>query len=188
MESRNDSELNVVNSLSPEDILTLDNLPLTLWSKAGVPPSLLETVSQHAFKASLLSLAIAEKLSPTMRLDFKKIFYLSLLHELFEKNGEEYCLVAGTRSSSSIQEIVEEYRKQSTIEARIVKIACSLAVFIQGLAYLRRGFSACEKIAYEKLKESLQLVRLEEEDVQYSLLLFIENLRNLFEESRKWVL
>lgn len=140
---------------------TLKNVPRFGWLQCGVPLAVVESVAEHVFQTSILSLLIAYYLEESGReVNVREVLELALIHDLPEAKisdlpksasrlfGEE---VKRESEKLALQEIlagtpIEQLAntasklKEESLESRIVKIADNLSALIRGLKYNKLGY------------------------------------------------
>lgn len=136
-------------------LLALDRLPRTGWLVAGVASP--ESVAAHSLGTALVVLALGPRLAPPVDVD--RCVRLAVLHDAPEalltdlpRTATE-CLPAGAKAegerraaerllaplSPLAQAGFEEYRAQSTREARFVRLCDQLHLGLRWLGYRREG-------------------------------------------------
>ncbi len=138
----------------------LKNLPRNGWIFRGVPNP--ESISDHSYRVNLITLFLSEVISG---LDIVKALRISIVHDLGESiltdipketmeiltesaklesehNAFELLFKGG---DSAYIELIDEYNKRETLEARVVYAADKLEMLFQGLEYYRNGYSEVEE-------------------------------------------
>ena len=147
-----------------EEIGILKSLPRTGWLIHGIKNG--ESIADHCYRMTLLSMLLADTLvAKGMKLDTEKVMRLSLLHEIAEarigdipftvltyipeevkETGERKAVTSMLEKFGSIgkwyQELWEEFEKNETIEAKLVRAADKLELMIQVLEYEKLGYQS----------------------------------------------
>ena len=147
-----------------EEIGILKSLPRTGWLIHGIKNG--ESIADHCYRMTLLSMVLADTLvAKGMKLDTEKVMRLSLLHEIAEARigdipftvltyipeevkeiGERKAVTSMLEKFGSIgkwyQELWEEFEKNETIEAKLVRAADKLELMIQVLEYEKLGYQS----------------------------------------------
>jgi|TARA_B100001964_G_C14150572_1_gene561840 putative hydrolase of HD superfamily len=147
-----------------EEIGILKSLPRTGWLIHGIKNG--ESIADHCYRMTLLSMVLADTLvAKGMKLDTEKVMRLSLLHEIAEarigdipftvltyipeevkETGERKAVTSMLEKFGSIgkwyQELWEEFEKNETIEAKLVRAADKLELMIQVLEYEKLGYQS----------------------------------------------
>ena len=147
-----------------EEIGILKSLPRTGWLIHGIKNG--ESIADHCYRMTLLSMLLADTLvAKGMKLDTEKVMRLSLLHEIAEARigdipftvltyipeevkeiGERKAVTSMLEKFGSIgkwyQELWEEFEKNETIEAKLVRAADKLELMIQVLEYEKLGYQS----------------------------------------------
>ena len=147
-----------------EEIGILKSLPRTGWLIHGIKNG--ESIADHCYRMTLLSMVLADTLvAKGMKLDTEKVMRLSLLHEIAEarigdipftvltyipeevkETGERNAVTSMLEKFGSIgkwyQELWEEFEKNETIEAKLVRAADKLELMIQVLEYEKLGYQS----------------------------------------------
>jgi len=137
--------------------------PRTGWMLRGVPASIAETISEHMNEATLLALYLGEKLRENgIDIDVYRAAAMASSHdvsealigdlvklvtELIGKETKEYIEVKALQDyigDTIITSLVREYTEQKSTEAVLAKLSEQLATLMQGLRYLRQGYSVEE--------------------------------------------
>ncbi|MCE4613226.1 MAG: HD family hydrolase [Desulfurococcales archaeon] len=147
----------------PRIVEALSMLARTGWMLRGIPPQVAETVAEHTFAASLVSLDLSLKLSRKgIRVDPYRAASIALIHDLAESIIGDIPK-AGIRSLEEVKERVEneafkteipatlyplfeEYQEASTLEAIIARIADQVATLLKASHYASTGFKGVEDI------------------------------------------
>lgn len=150
-----------------EEIAVLKSIPRTGWRFQGIKDA--ESVADHCYRASLLSMILADLLTTHgVRLDAEKVIRMALLHDVAEarigdvpfpaleyipedvKEGGEKTAVKsmfasfGTVGEKYI-EIWEEFQESASIESRLVRAADKLELMIQAYEYEKIGYRTLDK-------------------------------------------
>ena len=147
-----------------EEIGILKSLPRTGWLIHGIKNG--ESIADHCYRMTLLSMLLADTLvAKGMKLDTEKVMRLSLLHEIAEARigdipftvltyipeevkeiGERKAVTSMLEKFGSIgkwyQELWEEFERNETIEAKLVRAADKLELMIQVLEYEKLGYQS----------------------------------------------
>ncbi len=147
-----------------EEIGILKSLPRTGWLIHGIKNG--ESIADHCYRMTLLSMVLADTLvAKGMKIDTEKVMRLSLLHEIAEarigdipftvltyipeevkETGERKAVTSMLEKFGSIgkwyQELWEEFEKNETIEAKLVRAADKLELMIQVLEYEKLGYQS----------------------------------------------
>lgn len=139
-------------------VKALNNLARTGWMLRGIPPSNAETVSQHLYSASLISLVLSSKLKEkNIDVDPYKAVSITLIHDLAEafygdivtpfsdkylrsKENIEASIIEKEVSCRNIRELYMEFIKQKSLEAKIAKLSDLLSTYIQARIYMQDGY------------------------------------------------
>ncbi len=136
----------------------LKNLYRQGWLKRSVPPEKCESVADHSFSVTLLSMFLAENYLPDA--DLLKVIRISLIHEageiyagditpvdgvgLEEKHRREKESVlrvfAGLPRSGEYIRLWEEFELNRSPEARLVRQADRLEMLLQAKYYEKLGY------------------------------------------------
>lgn len=161
----------------------LNNLARSGWMIRGIPPSSAETVSQHIFTTSLLTLLIAEKITGNNQsINVYRAVAIALIHDILEgftgdisspikeiypdlreKLDEK---VLEKINSNIIHELYREYLRQESIEAKIVKLCDYLATYLQAKYYYELGFHVEDIMenTMKRIKEYVSEIRVRDLD------------------------
>lgn len=155
----------------------LKRIPRSGWIAHGVVPSQAESVASHTFITSFLTMLLADilktekyeiniekalkmallhDLTETLTFDISKHFLAQLgeegekLKEKLEKEAAKLILskLSVSGLSAEYQQLLEDLRKEESIEAKIVKGADNLDLLLQILNYENMGYS---REAFENL-------------------------------------
>lgn len=142
-------------------LINLRNLPRTGWVLRGIPASLAESVVDHLFLTTLVSMLIVDKLKKMgVRIDSEKVLKASLLHDIPEAITGDVVrpLKAAYRKEfESIEEnalrelglgdyvdLFVETGREETLESLIVKLSDDLATLIVGVEECKKGFDVSD--------------------------------------------
>jgi len=152
-------------------IKSLRNTIRTGWMQKGVPPSLGETIVEHSFMSSIISLYLCSELKGC---NAEKACVLSLLHdfpEAIEGDLNKFVSLRIGKEKREIEdEIVNNYFPkwmgnfikmtwEGSIEAKISRLADRLATIIMANEYIRLGFNDVGEIRETYLKEVEDLLK-----------------------------
>lgn len=144
-------------------LINLRNLPRTGWVIRGIPASLAESVVDHLFLTTLVSMLIVDKLREMgVKVDSEKVLKASLLHDIPEAITGDVVrpLKAVYRKEfESIEEnalrelglgnyadLFIETEREETLESLIVKLSDDLATLIVGVEESEKGFDVVDII------------------------------------------
>ncbi len=140
--------------------------PRTGWMLRGVPAAIAETISMHSHESSVIAVLLADSLrSSGVEVDPYRAATIAALHdaaealvgdivkraadaigkEVKEKLEAEAAAELFGRDSTAYRAVMS-YIEQSTIEARVAKAAETLSTLIQGLRYVKQGYSEVREI------------------------------------------
>ncbi|NOZ88919.1 MAG: HD domain-containing protein [Crenarchaeota archaeon] len=140
--------------------------PRTGWMLRGVPAAIAETVSMHSHESSIIAVLLADTLRRHgVEVDPYRAATIAALHdaaealvgdivkravdaigrEVKEKLEAEAAAELFGRDSTAYRAVMS-YIEQTTIEARVAKAAETLSTLIQGLRYVRQGYSEVREI------------------------------------------
>ena len=143
----------------------LKRTPRSGWIRAGVQNP--ETIASHSFRAALIAWTLAK----FHRADSNKVVKMALLHDLEEARTGDLDMVAKKyhlndkkakayadvlkNSPFAIEALVliTELGLGKTIEAKIVKDADKLDLFIQAFEYKSAGLKVADKFMHSSKKE-----------------------------------
>ena len=150
-----------------EEIGVLKNLPRTGWRFRGIKDA--ESVADHCYRVSLLSMILADVLTEQgVLLDVEKVMRLALLHEVAEarigdlpfpalKYISEEVKAAGERAAVESMfehfgplqqkyiQLWKEFEEGTSIEGKLVRAADKLELMIQVLEYEKIGYRSLDK-------------------------------------------
>lgn len=155
----------------------LKRIPRSGWIAHGVVPSQAESVASHTFTTSFLTMLLADILkTEKYEINIEKALRIALLHDLTEtltfdiskhflaqlgEKGEKLkeklekeaarrilSKLPISQLSTEYQQLLEDFRKEKGMEAKIVKGADNLDLLLQILTYENMGYS---KRAFENL-------------------------------------
>jgi putative hydrolase of HD superfamily len=161
-------------------------IPRSGWLSHDVSLQDVESVADHTFSTSVLSMLIADlEVERGVRVNTEKVLRMALLHDLAESLtfdiSRAYLDYMGTKGERMKREIertawghlvkeVEdrqlarryagaqrEYVEDKTAEAKIVHAADSMDILLQVVSYLRRGYP--EALLSDLWKERISMVR-----------------------------
>ena len=164
----------------------LKRTPRYGWLMAKVPLCDVESVAEHSYRVSLISMIIAEYMKKHgIEVNSEKTMKMALIHDIAEAKlqdlnllsirylGEETKLAAenkiieelfGETSLSELKTLWNEFEQRKTLESKIVKSADLLDMLFQALFYEQMGVRSENLDEFwsdlKKLKESeIPLVR-----------------------------
>ncbi len=164
----------------------LKRIPRYGWLIAKVPLCDVESVAEHSYRVSLISMIIAEYMKKHgVKVNSEKTIKMALIHDIAEAKlqdlnllsirylGEETKLAAENKiikelfadtSFSELKSLWDEFEQRKTLESKIVKSADLLDMLFQALFYEQMGVRSENLDEFwsdlEKLKESeIPLVR-----------------------------
>lgn len=144
------------------------------WLQRGVPPQLCESVAEHSFCVTLLSLFLADSYFP--ELDKWKVICMALLHDIGEIHAGDFTpldnveaqvkqnlerqsvqkVLSKLPNSSTYLELWEEYETGTSPEACFVRQIDRLEMSLQASVYDHQGlldparfFASTEKVISE---------------------------------------
>ena len=150
-----------------EEIGVLKNLPRTGWRFRGIKDA--ESVADHCYRVSLLSMILADVLTEQgVLLDVEKVMRIALLHEIAEarigdlpfpalKYIPEEVKEAGERAAIESMferfgplqqkyiQLWDEFERGASIEGKLVRAADKLELMIQVLEYEKIGYRSLDK-------------------------------------------
>jgi putative hydrolase of HD superfamily len=158
-------------------VQNLKRIPRSGWIAYGVVPSQAESVASHTFATSFLTMLLADSLKTERhKINIEKALKMALLHDLtetltfdiskyflaqlgeegeklkekLEREAERLILskLSVSELSAEYQQLLEDLRKEESVEAKIVKGADNLDLLLQILNYENMGYS---KEAFENL-------------------------------------
>lgn len=146
-----------------ERISSLKYVVRSGWIIRGVPNSVAETVAGHTFEVALISMYLADVLTnECIRVDVEKVLRMSLLHDVPEAVLGDIVRLVKSRAPelfngieldamselglSDYAELLKELNKEVSPEARLVKLSDTVATHLQGLRYLKTGYSSVIEI------------------------------------------
>ena len=153
-----------------QTIAALKGLPRSGWLSHGVDVRETESVADHSFSVSAISLLLADlELKRGIRVDVEKVLRMAIVHDLAEsltfdiskaylqylgRRGEEIkheledsawsTLVEGLDDSELARKftrIKAEYNANKSVESKIVHAADGLDILLQIISYHKRGYS-----------------------------------------------
>jgi putative hydrolase of HD superfamily len=133
------------------------------WLLRGVPKELCESVAEHSYGVAILAMIIGSK--DYDDLNFKKLIEMALIHDIGEiytgdvtpddgidpikKLKNEKDAIKKTFSKldfgKEFIEILEEYQRNITIEAKLIHQIDKLEMVLQASVYQRMGYSNLEE-------------------------------------------
>lgn len=151
-------------------IRVLKALPRTGWLSHGVAVRDVESIADHSFSVSAISLLLADlELKRGVQVDVEKVLRMAVLHDLAEsltfdiskahlrylgKRGEEIkheiehsawsMLIKGLDNSELARKYIRvesEYNSNETRESKIVHAADGLDILLQITGYQQRGYA-----------------------------------------------
>lgn len=146
------------------------------WLIEGVPKAIAEDVAQHSFEASIYALILGYELKKKgIEVKMDKLLAMTLLHDIAEayvgdivkflkdrigKLKEETELEAVEKNIriDYIVKLYEEYIKNNSVEAKIVRLADLLATYIQSKRYYKQGYRDVERILNNTYEEIIRTV------------------------------
>ncbi|MGQ4832869.1 MAG: HD domain-containing protein [Candidatus Asgardarchaeia archaeon] len=143
---------------------TLKRVPRYGWLMAKVPKCDVESVAEHSYRVSLISMFIAEYMKKQgIKVDSEKVIKMALIHDIAEAKlqdlnltsikylGEDVKLSAERRiiedifantSYNNLMNLWNEFEQKATVESKIVKSADLLDMLFQALFYEEMGVKA----------------------------------------------
>jgi len=169
--------------LKVSNIINIRHVPRTGWVLRGVPPAVAETISDHIFLVTLLSLKISQDLVENgFKVDVAKTLTMSLVHDLPEavtgdivryvkEEEPSYFKMIDEKSLESLGmgkylPLYKEFEERKSLESIIVKLSDCLATIIEGRKLVALGYRDVEEIVknmenqVEKILESLSNLEL----------------------------
>ncbi|MBD3191862.1 MAG: HD domain-containing protein [Candidatus Heimdallarchaeota archaeon] len=190
------------------EAMRLKRLPRSGWIFSGVAMSEVESVADHSFFVTMITLIIAlaeqQKQEQEQTINLEKALIMALLHDLAEgvsqdidrrvkefapKSYQEFKKELDENATKEILQKLptilteqlstyyDEYRKQETIEAKIVAEADRLETLIQLVNYTRLGYP---KTLFRKFYEFLR-----QEQKSYKIPLIKDIAKQLLEGEEK---
>lgn len=149
-------------------------LARTGWMQSGIPPSLAETVSQHTFLASLIALDLFNKMRNIgKKIDENVALKMIILHDLAEglsgdlpkwtserisKEELEEEALSKIKLPEDLAEVVREYMRMETLEAKVARLADLMATWRMAIYYKQLGFET-DDIMNSSQRESIKLAK-----------------------------
>jgi len=144
-------------------IINIRHVPRTGWVLRGVPPAVAETISDHIFLVTLVSLKISEDLMESgFKVDVAKTLVMSLVHDLPEavtgdivryvkEKEPSYFKMVEEKSLESLGmekyiDLYREFEERKSLESIIVKLSDYLATIIEGRRLIALGYSDVREI------------------------------------------
>ena len=148
----------------------LKGLPRSGWLSHGVDVQETESVADHSFSVSAISLVLADlELKRGVRVDVEKVLRMAIVHDLAESLtfdiSKAYLQYLGRRGEKIKHELEDsawstlvkrlddselarkytrvkaEYNAHKTVESKIVHAADGLDILLQIISYQKRGYS-----------------------------------------------
>jgi putative hydrolase of HD superfamily len=164
----------------------MKSIPRSGWLSHDVSLQDVESVADHTFSTSLLSMLLADlEVKRGVSVDVERVLRMALLHDLAESLtfdiSRAYLGYMGTKGEAMKREIERtawrhlvkgiedrklarryadaqrEYVEDKTAEAKIVHAADSVDILLQVISYLRRGYP--EALLSDLWKEQSSIVR-----------------------------
>jgi putative hydrolase of HD superfamily len=149
--------------LKISSIINIRHVPRTGWVLRGVPPAVAETISDHIFLVTLLSLKISEDLMEKgFEVDVAKTLTMSLVHDLPEavtgdivryvkEEEPSYFKIIEEKSLESLGmgkyiPLYKDFEERESLESIIVKLSDYLATIIEGRRLVALGYRDVEEI------------------------------------------
>jgi len=149
--------------LKISSIINIRHVPRTGWVLRGVPPAIAETISDHIFLVTLLSLKISEDLRERgFEVDVAKTLTMSLVHDLPEavtgdivryvkEEEPSYFKIIEEKSLNSLGmgkyiPLYKDFEERKSIESVIVKLSDYLATILEGRRLVALGYRDVEEI------------------------------------------
>ena len=146
-----------------EKVMGVKNLGRTGWMLRGVPHEIAESVAEHTFEVSFLTIVISDALaSKGVCVDLGKALKTAVVHDLPEsvsgdivKWSKDFIHSLSNRiDKEALKELgVDEYiplinelSDCRSLEACIVKLADNLSTALQAARYVRAGYPDVEEI------------------------------------------
>ena len=149
-----------------KEIGGLKNIFRSGWVQAGISPSDVESVADHSFRVTFISMIISDYIIKEKRqkINIEKVVRMALLHDLAETRigdlhltatiyiGKKNKDIAETKAfedlinaidseiGSRYMEIFKEYIKEETLEAKIVRCADIIDMLLQAIHYNKIGY------------------------------------------------
>jgi|Deesub1362B_J571_1020462.scaffolds.fasta_scaffold27350_2 putative hydrolase of HD superfamily len=158
-----------------ESIMSLKELVRTGWMLRGVPPAVSESVAEHIFEVSFLTLIISKKLIELgAEVDLSKSLTLAVIHDIPEavtgdivKWSKDLIMNSTDLDTRALErlglndfiELYKELEAEGSIESHIVKLADYLATALQSKRYMRRGYYAVSEIYVNTLEKAKKLTK-----------------------------
>ncbi len=144
-----------------EVIVGLSSLVRTGWMIRGVPPSIGEVVAEHSFSAALLALEVSLRLRDRgVSIDPWKATAIALVHDVGEVVVGDIAKTSGIsreekrRAEERALELLEvhdgvrslfrEFEEGASVEARVARLAESLATLLRAYYYERLGYDVSD--------------------------------------------
>ncbi|MCY0868638.1 MAG: HD domain-containing protein [Desulfurococcus sp.] len=157
-------------------ILNLRYIPRSGWVMRGVPPSIAESVADHSFLVSLISMDIARKLSLRgFQLDYTRVLSMSLIHDAAEAVTGD--VVRGVKENfkegfsalelKAMEELglkeytplLSELERAESLEALVVKVSDDIATVLEGLRLIETGYRGVKEIVESTRRHLYELIR-----------------------------
>jgi len=161
-----------------EFISVLKNIPRIGWIQRGVPAALCESVAEHIFEVSSISLMFSQRLiNSGVQIDMSKVLSMSIVHDWAEavtgdipkslskyfpiniKENIEMMILSDMLKdeADNLKKLFAEYLERVSIEARVVKLSDYLSTILQGYRYMLAGYNVSD-IVNNSISEALKIV------------------------------
>jgi len=152
----------VAGKISIDQVLqALSSLARTGWMLRGVPSQLAESVAEHSYWAAVLAFEIAVRARERgIVVDPLKAAAIAVFHDVGEavigdipriagisreeKLRAERAAVSSLPLSSEAKRLQEEFDEEATPEAKIARLAETLATLLKARVYERMGFDVSD--------------------------------------------
>ncbi len=160
-----------------DSIRAVKNTVRTGWMLRGIPASIGETVAEHIFEASIIAYILSNELKRrNVNVNVYKAVTLAMFHDLPEafigdivrhvkeaipdtRKLEEN--IAREKLGNEVAELIREFNEMQTVEAKVARLAETLATYVQGVRYLSNGYSHVVDIVENTLEEARKLTQSE---------------------------
>lgn len=140
----------------------------------GIPGSIAETVSQHSWETALIAFIIATRARRRgVGVDPYRAATLGVFHDLLEgitgdiprytsmligelKNGIEEKALSDMAIDEEIKNLIVEWLKGETLEAKIAHVADAVSTYLQSLRYVKVGYFKAMEIASSTRQKALE--------------------------------
>lgn len=150
--------------------------PRTGWMLRGVPATIAESIAEHMYEASIYGILLVEKLrNQGINVNLEHVLLMTIIHDFPEAYVGDIVKavkerIPGTKEievevMDSILKmplfvnILKEYNRRETLEAKIAKLAETLATYVQAKRYVKIGFENAREIVNNAVNEIDNLIK-----------------------------